>query len=73
MGGYIIIVRVESGSSGEPPRQAFAIAEASRHRALALFKLRLEHTADEHIEAVAEIRHALINALGLRPGQIMPL
>ena len=74
MGGYIIIVRVESTSSGEePPRQAFVIAEASRHRALALFKLRPEHTADEHIEAVAEVRHALLNVLGLKPGQFMPL
>jgi len=72
MGGYVIIIRVES-SGGEPSRQAFVIAEASRHRALALFKLRPEHTADEHIEAVAEVRHALLNTLGLKPGQITPL
>ena len=73
MGGYVIIVRTESSGGGEPPRQAFVIAEASRQRALALFKLRPEHTADEHIEAVAEVRLALLNALGLKPGQIIPL
>ena len=73
MGGYLIIVRTEHGSGEEPPRRAFAMAEASRHRALALFKLRPEHTADEHIEAVAEVRHAVLNALGLKPGQIVPL
>jgi hypothetical protein len=73
MGGYVIIVRMEHSSGGEPPRQAFAIAEASRHRALALFKLRPEHTADEHIEAVAQLRQAVLNALGLKPGQIVPL
>ena len=73
MGGYVIIVSTEHSGGGEPARQAFAIAEASRHRALALFKLRPEHTADEHIEAVAEVRQAVLNALGLKTGQIVPL
>jgi hypothetical protein len=73
MSGYVLIVRTESSSGGEPARQAFAIAEASRHRALALFKLRPEHTADEHIEAVAELRQAVLNTLGLKPGQIVLL
>ena len=65
-----ITERVEGG---EPLRTAFAVAEANQHRAIALFKLRPDHTADERVEAVVELTQSQLDALNLKPGMIMPL
>ena len=42
-------------------------------RAIALFKVRPDHTADEQIEAVAELTQSALDSLGLKPGMIKPL
>ena len=41
-------------------------------RAIALFKLRPDHTADEQVEAVVELTQSALNSLGLKPGMIKP-
>ena len=58
---------------GEPLRTAYVVVETNHHRAIALFKLRPDHTADEQIEVVAELTQASLDALGLAPGMIRPL
>jgi hypothetical protein len=73
MPGYVIIQINERVDGGEPLRTAYAIAEANEHRAIALFKLRPDHTADERIEVVAELTQSSVDTLGLRPGMIKPL
>ena len=42
-------------------------------RAVALFKLRPDHTADEQVEAVVELTQSALDSLGLKPGMIKPL
>jgi hypothetical protein len=73
MAGYVVIQITERPEGGEPLRTAYAVAEANAHRAIALFKLRPEHTADERVEAVAELTQASLDSLGLEPGMIKPL
>jgi hypothetical protein len=51
----------------------YAVHEANEHRAIALFKLRPDHTADERIEVVAELTQSSVDSLVLRPGMIKPL
>ena len=63
----------ERPEGGEPLRTAYAVAEANQHRAIALFKLRPDHTADERIEVVVELTQPALDALGLKPGMIKPL
>ena len=58
---------------GEPLRTAYAVAESNQHRAVALFKLRPDHTADERVEAVVELTQSALDSLGLKPGMIKPL
>ena len=58
---------------GEPLRTAYAVAEPNQHRAIALFKLRPDHTADEQVEAVVELSQSALDLLGLKPGMIKPL
>ena len=58
---------------GEPLRTAYAVAEPNQHRAVALFKLRPDHTADEQVEAVVELTQSALDSLGLKPGMIKPL
>jgi hypothetical protein len=41
--------------------------------AIALFKLRPDHTADEQVEAVVELSQSALDSLGLKPGMIKPL
>src|SRR3954447_15128259 len=55
---------------GEPLRTAYAVAEPNQHRAVALFKLRPDHTADEQVEAVVELTQSALDSLGLKPGMI---
>jgi hypothetical protein len=52
--GHVVIRITERLGGGEPVRTAYAVAEPNQHRAIALFKLRPDHTADEQVEAVAE-------------------
>jgi hypothetical protein len=52
---------------------AYAVAESNQHRAIALFKLRPDHTADEQVEAVVELTQSALDSLGLKPGTIKPL
>jgi hypothetical protein len=54
MAGHVVIRITERLGGGEPLRTAYAVAEANQHRAVALFKLRPDHTADEQVEAVVE-------------------
>jgi hypothetical protein len=63
----------EVKEGGEPLRTAYAVAEPNQHRAIALFKLRPDHTADEQVEAVAELTQSALDSLGLKPGMIKPL
>src|SRR5215813_10241481 len=55
MAGYVVIRITERLGGGEPLRTAYAVAEPNQHRAIALFKLRPDHTADEQVEAVVEL------------------
>ena len=73
MAGYVVIRITERIEGGETLRTAYAVAEANQHRAIALFKLRPDHTADERVEAVAELTQSVLDALGLKPGMIKPL
>jgi hypothetical protein len=73
MAGHIIIRITERLGGGEPLHTAYAIAEPNETRAVALFKLRPEHTADERIEAVAELTQSVLDELGLSPGMIRAL
>ena len=73
MAGYVVIRITERLEGGDPLRTAFAVAEANQHRAIALFKLRPDHTADERIEAVVELTQSQLDALDLKPGMIRPL
>ena len=57
---------------GEPLRTAYAVAEPNQHRAIALFKLRPDHSADEQVEAVVELSQSALDSLGLKPGMIKP-
>ena len=52
MAGHVIIRITERLGGGEPLRTAYAVAEPNQHRAVALFKLTTDHTADEQVEAV---------------------
>ena len=73
MAGYVVIQITEHLGGGEPLRTAYAVAEANQHRAIALFKLRPDHTADEQVEAVAELTQSSLDSLELKPGMIKPL
>ena len=73
MAGYVVIRITERLQGGEPLRTAYAVAEANQHRAIALFKLRPDHTADERVEAVVELTQSALDVLGLKPGMIKPL
>ena len=59
--------------TGASLRTAYAVAEPNQHRAVALFKLRPDHTADEQVEAVVELTQSALDSLGLKPGMIKPL
>src|SRR6185369_15079114 len=73
MAGHVVIRITERVGGGEPLRTAYAVAEANQHRAVALFKLRPDHTADEQVEAVAELTQSALDSLGLKPGMIKAL
>jgi hypothetical protein len=73
MAGYVVIRITERLGGGEPLRTAYAVAEPNQHRAIALFKLRPDHTADEQVEAVVELSQSALDSLGLKPGMIKPL
>ena len=73
MAGHVVIRITERLGGGEPLRTAYAVAEPNQHRAIALFKLRPGHTADERVEAVAELTQSALDSLGLKPGMIKPL
>jgi len=73
MAGHVVIRITERLGGGEPVRTAYAVAEPNQHRAIALFKLRPDHTADEQVEAVAELTQSALDSLGLKPGMIKPL
>jgi hypothetical protein len=70
---YVVIRITERLGGGEPLRTAYAVAEPNQHRAIALFKLRPDHTADEQVEAVVELSQSALDSLGLKPGMIKPL
>ena len=72
MAGHVVIRITERLGGGEPLRTAYAVAEPNQHRAIALFKLRPDHTADEQVEAVAELTQSALDSLGLKPGMIKP-
>ena len=55
MAGHVVIRIAERLGGGEPLRTAYAVAEPNQHRAIALFKLRPDHTVDEQVEAVVEL------------------
>jgi hypothetical protein len=67
MAGHVVIRITERLGGGEPLRTAYAVAEPNQHRAIALFKLRPDHTADEQVEAVAELTQSALDSLGLKP------
>ena len=71
--GHVVIRITERLGGGEPLRTAYAVAEPNQHRAVALFKLRPDHTADEQVEAVVELTQSALDTLGLKPGMIKPL
>ena len=71
--GHVVIRITERLGGGEPLRTAYAVAEPNQHRAVALFKLRPDHTADEQVEAVVELTQSAVDSLGVRPGIIKPL
>ena len=73
MAGHVVIQITERLGGGEPLRTAYAVAEPNQHRAIALFKLRPDHTADEQVEAVVELTQSALDSLGLKPGMIKPL
>jgi hypothetical protein len=73
MAGYVVIQITERIDGDAPLRTAYAVAEANEHRAIALFKLRPDHTADEQVVVVAELTQASLDSLGLQPGMIRPL
>ena len=74
MAGYAVIRITERLGGGEPLRTAYAVAEEpNQHRAIALFKLRPDHAADEQVEAVVELSQSALDSLGLKPGMIKPL
>ena len=73
MAGHVVIRITERLGGGEPLRTAYAVAEPNQHRAIALFKLRPDHTADEQVEAVAELTQSALDSLGIKPGMIKPL
>jgi hypothetical protein len=73
MAGHVLIQITERSGGGEPLRTAYAVAEPNQHRAIALFKLRPDHTADEQVEAVVELTQSALDSLGLKPGMIKPL
>jgi len=63
MAGYAVIRITERLGGGEPLRTAYAVAEEpNQHRAIALFKLRPDHTADEQVEYSNSIRAGFIGA-----------
>ena len=72
MAGHVVIRITERLGGGEPLRTAYAVAEPNQHRAVALFKLRPDHTA-EQVEAVVELTQSALDSLWLRPGMIKPL
>ena len=64
MAGYAVIRITERLGGGEPLRTAYAVAEEpNQHRAIALFKLRPDHTADEQVEAVVELSQSALDSL----------
>lgn len=73
MAGYIVVQITDRLGGGEPLRVSYVVAEANRHRAEALFKLRPDHTADERIEVVVEVPQSVLEFLGVAPGKIRPL
>src|SRR5262245_4615463 len=62
--GYVVIRITERLGGGEPLRTAYAVAEPNQHRAIALFKLRPDHTAHEQVEAVVELSQSALDSLG---------
>ena len=72
MAGHVVIRITERLGGGEPLRP-YAVAEPNQHRAVALFQLRPDHTADEQVEAVVELTQSALDSLGLKPGMIKPL
>jgi hypothetical protein len=72
MAGHVVIRITERLGGGEPLRTAYAVDVPNQHRAVALFKLRPDHTADEQVEAVVELTQSALDSLGLRPGMIKP-
>jgi hypothetical protein len=50
-----------------------SLGPQKKRRAIALIKLRPDHTADEQIEAVVELSQSALDSLGLKPGMIKPL
>src|SRR3954451_18595107 len=70
MAGHVVIRITERLGGGEPLRTAYAVAEPNQHRAVALFKLRSDHTADEQVEAVVELTQSALDSLGLMASSI---
>src|SRR5262249_17489143 len=70
---FTVFVRAHRRLGGEPLRTAYAVAEPNQYRAIALFKLRPDPTADEQVEAVVELSQSALDSLGLKPGMIKPL
>ena len=73
MPAYVIIQITERPAGGDPLRIAYAVHETNEHRAIARFKLRQDHTADEQIEVVAELTQTSADALRITSGMIKPL
>jgi hypothetical protein len=73
MAGYIVVQITDRSGGEDPIRTSYAVAEPNRHRAVALFKLRPDHTAGERVEAVVELPQSVLDALGLGPGMIKAL
>ena len=71
--GHVVIRVTDRLGGGEPLRTAYAVAEPNQHRAVALFKLRPDHTADEQVEVVVELTQSALDSLGLKPGMIKAL
>ena len=64
MAGHVVIRITERLGGGEPLRTAYAVAEPNQHRAVALFKLRPDPTADEQVEAVVELTQSAVDSYG---------
>jgi hypothetical protein len=62
---FEILVDGKPQSYGDVKDVAIASAE--------LIRLRPDHTADEQVEAVAELTQSALHSLGLKPGMIKPL